>query len=601
MLSIADDDKTERILPDIEDNEEIESFTVRQTNRVENNKDVSMEVDEPVKAQETRSKSVICEQNTDNEVEEITDSDRLSYKKVSDKNEDACVDRESADEPQDLSISEVHSTSNKQPEVEHTNQLLDRVESELSNVELSQNEINSEKTIETRHDESSDNIDHVDKPEDDDTGSIFYNKETTEPIECKIIVSHEETDASSIVSSDPPHCDLEIKKITRSCQRHNHHSAPNSPTPKENIYRSLSRASLRFDLNRSHDNLCPYPIGFEATSLHDSLKDNYNDEDMELEEPQHHAYMKHKGGLIVERTRSHASLSTSISGVSLLKARCSKIPGSPASLQSGSSYDGMEEDDEDSDAVSCGSYHSNEKDDEEDDDYLLASASRSIKREINCEDKKNLDCKGLLAAEILQRQQQDQPMDFRSQSLMSQHYSSSHFSVEHRGHSIAQHQETTSIHQESYTVSNSGTSQNILSVSESADPTTSTDSKSCASSNKLNLRKPSTELLNINENAHPGPINVFEFDGLQILVPSTFISDSSQKAVSGTSQQSIASSENGAGNDEEVKSINMRADETMPPRGELSEQESNGCTEQSEWQVRSYKIFNFLLTSLVTY
>lgn len=43
--------------------------------------------------------------------------------------------------------------------------------------------------------------------------------------------------------------------------------------------------------------------------------------------------------------------------------------------------------------------------------------------------------------------------------------------------------------------------------------------------------------------------------------------------------------EGGAGIDEEVKSVNMRADETMPPRGELSEQESNGCTEHSAWQV----------------
>ncbi|XP_047369543.1 uncharacterized protein LOC124957015 isoform X2 [Vespa velutina] len=124
----------------------------------------------------------------------------------------------------------------------------------------------------------------------------------------------------------------------------------------------------------------------------------------------------------------------------------------------------------------------------------------------------------------------------------------------------------------------------LSAISESINPTTSTESKNYHCSKSI-IQKQSMELLNINEDAHAGPMNVFEFDGLQILVPSTFISESSQKAVSATSQQSMASSEGGAGIDEEVKSVNMRADETMPPRGELSEQESNGCTEQSAWQV----------------
>lgn len=125
---------------------------------------------------------------------------------------------------------------------------------------------------------------------------------------------------------------------------------------------------------------------------------------------------------------------------------------------------------------------------------------------------------------------------------------------------------------------------NHINLSESNDVASSSDSKNFHSSKSI-IQKQSVELLSLNEDAHAGPMNVFEFDGLQILVPSTFISDSSQKAVSGTSQQSMASSEGGVGVDEEVKSINMRADETMPPRGELSEQESNGCTEQSAWQL----------------
>ncbi|KAK2585963.1 hypothetical protein KPH14_010540 [Odynerus spinipes] len=87
-------------------------------------------------------------------------------------------------------------------------------------------------------------------------------------------------------------------------------------------------------------------------------------------------------------------------------------------------------------------------------------------------------------------------------------------------------------------------------------------------------------LLNLSESINP----TTSIESRSYHVPSTFISESSQKAVSATSQQSMASSEGGAGIDEEVKSVNMRADETMPPRGELSEQESNGCTEQSAWQ-----------------
>lgn len=578
MLVLADDDKTERILPDIEDNEEIESLIVRQTNRVENKIDSAMDTEEIVEVRDTCSKSVISEQNTENEVEII--SELINYSKVSEKSEEnERIDEDHEDEPQDLSISEVQSSSAKQVEAEHMNQLLDHVEAEFSNVELSReiNEKNCDRIDENTKNILSSKIHHVEKPEDDESGSISYHKDTPEPIECKIILSHEESDASSIASSEPSNCDLEVRKITKSYKYKYSRSYPSSPVPTKHP-RSHSRASLRSDLDGSIENLCSYPIGFEATTLQERLKDNYNDEDMEIEEPQHLPYMTHNGGIIVERTRSHTSLSTNVSGVSVLKARCSKVPGSPTSLQSGSSYGGIEEDEDDSDAGSCNSYHSNEKYDEEEDNI--------IKCEIECEEKQSIDCKGLLTNEILQqrRQQQDQPIAFTSHNLVTDSYSSAIFVADR------QHQETSLLHQENYPVSTS-TSQNLLNTSDGADPTTSTDSKSCASSNKSNVQKPSTEVLNINENAHAGPINVFEFDGLQIMVPSTFISDSSQKAVSGTSQQSIASSENGTGNDEEVKSVNMRADETMPPRGELSEQESNGCTEQSAWHVRNFYVY----------
>ncbi|XP_044589812.1 zinc finger protein 221 [Cotesia glomerata] len=165
------------------------------------------------------------------------------------------------------------------------------------------------------------------------------------------------------------------------------------------------------------------------------------------------------------------------------------------------------------------------------------------------------------------------------QSVITEHVSSfpaihSQQSITNENYTICSNKITT--HQSNLTCG----------LSQATDPTTSIESKSFQSTiTKTVNHIPTTELLNINEDAHSGPMNVFEFDGLQILVPSTFISESSQKAISATSQQSMASSEGGTGIDEEVKSVNMRADETMPPRGELSEQESNGCTEHSAWQL----------------
>lgn len=470
---------------------------------------------------------------------------------------------------------EVEASSSNRPEIEKLNQLFVNMESEFNHVELS-GRFDEESAEKTQHEVQDDSIDeHMDKNVDEDEScSVSFHKIIPEQIECKIIVAHDESDVSSVASSDSLECNLEIRnhynKLLHS------RSVPTSPVSKKMFHhRSRSRASIRSDFERSNENLNVYPVGFEATSLRDCLKDNYSDADMELEEPHHHAFMEQNEDM----NDKPKDLSTNVDSMKTLRRR---LPSSHASVHSISSYCQMEDEEEDSDADSCGS-----KDDEEDDDdeqMLMDAVSQRID-DSNRENEKAVhreDCKALLGVEI--NRQQDQSIDFRSQSIIADNYSAAQFPL-NLGPTSQQRQPSVALHHETYPLSNSGTSHNLLNISESADPTTSTDSKSCSSSNKSSMQKSSAELLNINEDAHAGPMNVFEFDGLQILVPSTFISESSQKAVSGTSQQSMLSSENGGGNDEEVKSVNMRADETMPPRGELSEQESNGCTEQSAWQV----------------
>lgn len=597
----TDDDKTERILPDIEDNEGIESLIVRTTeNRVESHNDAARQVEESVEHMEVVMHEEIAEKKS---VENIQCSETLeNSSELKDKSNDEPVICDTV-QPQDLTVEEGRiNNSILKPEVEQIDRMLDNMESEFSNVGL------NNKVIEEKHNEKSqEEIQDVllEEPvekhaEDDENTSVSYHKNSSEPIECKIIHVHEDTDVSSVASSDSIHCDLEIQKIMTSSYHYKcSQSLPTSPVSKKNFYRSLSRASQRSDFDHSNENLCPYPVGFEATSLQDYLKTNYNDEDMELEEPVPHSYMKQNSGIIAERANSHTPVSASMSGVSVLKARRSKVPTSPVSVRSGFSYGHIEEeeeeeDEEDSDVDSCDSCP-DEKDeddedlDEEEEDRLLME-HKAIER-VDVKDNFREECKAAIAAEIMlkqqQPQQQEQPVDFRAQSLMAEHYPASQFPLNSHHSSTTQQQQSivVSMHHETYPLS-AEISQNPFNMTECVDPMTSTDSKSYSSSSKLTMQKPTTELLNISEDAHAGPINVFEIEEPPIYVPSSFISESSQKAVSGTSHQSMSSSENGAGNDEEVKSVNMRADETMPPRGELSEQESNGCTEQSAWQVR---------------
>ncbi|XP_014208912.1 uncharacterized protein LOC106639683 [Copidosoma floridanum] len=594
---VTDYDKTERILADTEMKDKVESFIVQESCEAENHKDsVTMEENESVESAE----NLVSEIVKNKEFIENNKCDEINIKEFASKTDDVLQSADEIMEPQNLSADESRMSIINKPELDQVNRFLGSVESELSNIDLSSKESkNAKKSVVEEQDVTFSDL--LEKPTDEDeTTNTSYHKHIGESIECKIIVAHEESDVSSVASSSI-HCDMEIKKNTSSAYHYKYsRSAPTSPVSKKKFYRSLSRASLRSDFDRSNENICPYPVGFEATTLQDFLKDNYNDEDMEFEEnePQpHHSYRKQSSD-IIERASSHTTLSTRISGVCTLKSSLSDDrAGSPVSVHSTSSYCQMEDDDEDEDDSDADSCQSNDKDDDDDEDeeddeehLLLEEASRrmmhsEIKRE--SEIMRSEVCKALMPNDSAHQQQLQQPADFRSQNLMAEHYSSSQFPINHHSTSHQhQHQSTAVVRNETYPLSNSGTSQNLLNLSECVDPTTSTDSKSFnSSSTKSSVQKTSTELLNISEDAHAGPINVFEFDGLQILVPSTFISESSQKAVSGTSQQSMASSENGTGNDEEVKSVNMRADETMPARGELSEQESNGCTEQSAWQL----------------
>lgn len=338
-------------------------------------------------------------------------------------------------------------------------------------------------------------------------------------------------------------------------------SAPASPAAQKQLNRQRTY-SMRSEIG-STENLS-YPVGFEATTLLDDEEDesnekrgnydNFDEEDMEIEEitSPHTPFTKNSEN--TDMVRSHTPLST-ISGISGLRVRTDlSKPCSP---------------------VSAHSFHHM--------DTNSLCAEDDVEDLVDPETEKDpIDCSHLQReAELMESlkniSQKLQPNHVYHQSVITENLAS--FSIGHHSQKPA-----TTIH-ENYEMTNSSQhADNLLDLSEPSEPTTSTDSKNFVSVKSI-LQKPTTELLNINEDAHPGPMNVLEFDGLQILVPSTFISESSQKAVSATSRQSMASSEGGAEADEEIKSVNMRADEIMPPRGELSEQESNGCHESSAWQV----------------
>ncbi|XP_066584047.1 uncharacterized protein [Prorops nasuta] len=333
-------------------------------------------------------------------------------------------------------------------------------------------------------------------------------------------------------------------------------SAPASPI----VHKKVNRVYSVHSECGSHENLNFYPFGFDISGMQidenekHQLRDNLNEADMDIEEVHSPHTPLIKYGEDTEHLRSHTPLST-ISDISILRVRkdLSK-PCSPASAHSFCHMDAESiNQDENSnearegimikDLINCSPITAESKIDKQDGNFLSSV-------------EKKLDSNHIY-----------------HQSVITEHVSS---------FSGAYSQQPVIVH-DSYSTPNNK-NHNMLNLSESI-TTMFSDEGKIHQSNKVATQKHSTELLSISDDAHAGPMNVFEFDGLQILVPSQFISESSQKAVSATSQQSMTSSEGGTGIDEEVKSINMRADETMPPRGELSEQESNGCTEQSTWQL----------------
>ncbi|XP_035724312.1 uncharacterized protein LOC118442590 isoform X2 [Vespa mandarinia] len=437
-----------------------------------------------------------------------------------------------------------------QPEVEQLEQLL---------ITIMESEFNSASTKE--HDVQKD---EEGKESMEESASVHADEEITPNIIDVISNSH---------SSDIKECNIEMEiteepkicvedKSDKSYILYHYKdslSAPPSPAIRKKSTRTYS---VRSEFG-SNENLSVYPVGFDATTLQDEedddeknmTEDNFDEADMEIEAipSPHTPFMKY--GESADGVRSHTPLSA-ISGISVLRVRkdLSK-PCSPASAHSFCHIDGdsLSHDDESNDL-----------------------------REITME-KDPISCPQIEEELKVDKYEENVCENVEKKGNNSNHVYHQSVITEHVSLFPPIHSQQPVLIQDSYPLPNNK-NHNLLNLSESINPTTSTESKNYHCSKSI-IQKQSMELLNINEDAHAGPMNVFEFDGLQILVPSTFISESSQKAVSATSQQSMASSEGGAGIDEEVKSVNMRADETMPPRGELSEQESNGCTEQSAWQV----------------
>lgn len=325
-------------------------------------------------------------------------------------------------------------------------------------------------------------------------------------------------------------------------------SMPTSPVATKKFHRTFSRASLYSDFGSS-DNLCMYSINFDANALQemDNNDDESNNEPESTDFHNHYMDVDHVEATDMERERSQTPLSniSDISGLKITK------PCSPSSFSNLDTDSGTQDGEDYAEGVLV-----------ENDMPIDCSRTQTEERSgenLKFEEEEDAKMKGVASAEA--------EVSFPN-------------SAECTSGAISHVEDPLSVELDH--------SQNLLNLAESIEPSTSSSSSKSFQMIKTQPQKPMTELLNISEDAHVGPVNVFEFDGLQILVPSTFISDSSQKAVSGTSQQSMASSEGGAGMDEEIKSVNMRTDESMPPRGELSEQESNGCTEQSAWQVRLF-------------
>lgn len=551
-VNITTEDKDESVLPDIDDGEsscvvntniqcksihyessEMQEYIQRYEDDDDNNKVIMPEV------------SPIVTEN----VTEKTTTEKVPHREEISENEGT-----SAEMPLEDTVK-----APAQPEVEQLERLL---------ITIMENEFNDTPQKESNfEDDKKKSKDTKKSPSPERAKSVIHETTTNNPIEyentCKSDIKVQVNQTSEI--------DIDNDENKNSCLSYHYKnslSAPASPVVERRPRRTYS---VRSEFSSS-ERLNFYSISFDTNTLQDEeddedekneAEDNFDEADMEIEEilSPHTPFIKY--GENTDNFRSHTPLSAS-SGISVLRVRkdLSK-PCSPASVHSFCHMDtnnGIDQDEETDVAMN----ESSEKDPI--DCSLVEQDVKADQSELSlCKNEKKMEG------------------DSAYQSGISDHMSS--FSTIHSQHS----QQSTSM--ESYNIASK--SNNYVNLSESSDVASNSDSKSFHSSKSI-IQKQSVELLSLNEDAHAGPMNVFEFDGLQILVPSTFISDSSQKAVSGTSQQSMASSEGGVGVDEEVKSINMRADETMPPRGELSEQESNGYTEQSAWQVCIDIIINIL-------
>ncbi|KAL2744068.1 zinc finger protein 407 isoform X2 [Vespula maculifrons] len=539
-----DDDNAESVLPDIDERE-----TVHMVASVVQCKTTHYEEQSEIRRFDQEYKNDSNKLNL--EPQDVLgrtidiEKEKLEEEKSSDEKEKS----ENESVPSQVPATEM-AKDTAQPEVEQLEQLL---------ITIMESEFNSASTKE--HDVQKD---EEEKENMEESVSIHADEEITPNIIDVISNSHnsdiKECNIEMEITEEPKIC-VEDKSDKSYILYHykDSLSAPPSPAIRKKSTRTYS---VRSEFG-SNENLSVYPVGFDATTLQDEedddeknmTEDNFDEADMEIEAipSPHTPFMKY--GESTEGVRSHTPLSA-ISGISVLRVRkdLSK-PCSPASAHSFCHIDGdsMSHDDESNDLREI----TMEKD---------PISCPQIEEEIKVDKYEENVCENV-------EKKGDNSNHVYHQSVITEHVSL--FPPIHSQQPV--------LIQDSYPLPNNK-NHNLLNLSESINPTTSTESKNYHC-NKSIIQKQSMELLNINEDAHAGPMNVFEFDGLQILVPSTFISESSQKAVSATSQQSMASSEGGAGIDEEVKSVNMRADETMPPRGELSEQESNGCTEQSAWQV----------------
>ncbi|XP_014469446.1 PREDICTED: uncharacterized protein LOC106741701 isoform X1 [Dinoponera quadriceps] len=556
-------DKVEMVLPDIQDEEEPLDVGPADLQCA------SVAYEQPEDAQQFVQQ--VAEEEgyaSDKEIDmssDAIDPVACETEAVCDERPTSCGATDDDDTPREASVNDAKEPVQPEVESQLENLLITIIETEFSGT-------SSQKEAQDVH--QGERLDEKEKVMADRVESVIHDTVMT------TLGCHENDHILPDMQENDAECpnDYVDNELEKTYQHRHVRSAPPSPfAKKEPVFREdavgSSRHGAYFERPRvgSCDNLILY-LRDDDEKVEDA-EDNFDEADMEIEEiPSPHTPFARYSNGSAECVRSHTPLSA-ISGISVLRVRTDlSKPCSPASVHSFCHVD--------SDSLS------------HDEDSNSGIDNNVIEKDpIDCsqvEEKIKTDHQQQAMSTVCESTDKVQESGYvyhhhhhhhhhHHQSVITEHVSS--FSVNH-----SQQPQQPVLTHESYSMTSSKT-HSLLNLSESINPTTSTESKSFHTTAKSLMPKQPMELLNINEDAHAGPMNVFEFEGLQIIVPSTFISDSSQKAVSATSQQSMASSEGAVGIDEEVKSINMRADETMPPRGELSEQESNGCTEQSAWQL----------------